>query len=109
MSDLKDFINVEAAVAAFGEPVYGFFRQYVAYSSGRKRGQGQHYVSCNSEQVSTSEYLENIEKSKENERSRFFSTSQNRFTRPYWRYEKRVITPGWPQAIKKMIEEMEKL
>ena len=107
MSDLKKLINIEAAIAEFGDPVYGFFRQHVAYSAGRKRGQGCHYVSCESIEIPEQEYRDNVEASKEQERLRFFSHARSPFTKSYWRYEKRVVKPGWPQAIKALIEQME--
>lgn len=108
MSDLRDFIDIEAATAAFGEPQYGFFRQHVAYSSGRKRGAGQHYVSSESIEITEQEYRENVEQAKKNELARFFSNSKKPFRDSYWRYEKRVVTPGWPQVMQKMIEEFTK-
>jgi len=105
---LNSLVNVEAATALFGEPQYEFIRQHVAYSHGRNRSQGQHYVSCDAIQISEQEYRENIEAANEKELARFYSNPEKRFTQSYWRYEKRVLVPGWPQAIKKMIEEMEK-
>ena len=110
MSDvtLESIVNVPLAKSLFGEPVYGYFRRHVAYSSGRKRGQGHHFVSCDSIPVTEQEYRENVDKSKATEHLRFFSDAKNPFRESYWRYEKRVVTPGWPQVIKNMIEEMEK-
>lgn len=108
MSELSRFINIDAAIKELGEPQYGFFRVHVAYSSGRKRGLGQHFASSESIPISEEEYRLHIEQANEKERARFFSNPKKPFRESYWRYEKRMVVPGWPQAIAKMLAELEK-
>ena len=108
MSDLNRFVNIDAAVKELGEPQYGFFRVHVAYSSGRRRGPGQHFVSCESIPISEEEYRLNIEQANKKELARFYSNPEKPFRESYWRYKKRVIVPGWVQALAKMLNELEK-
>ena len=97
---LSDFVNIDAAKSAFGETEYTYVRIYVRYSSGRKRGAGNHFC-LPPEECTKQEFDAMHADGDKKEIDRFFRAGRPRdpFTESFHRYERRIKTPGWREKL----------
>jgi hypothetical protein len=100
-------VNVEEARKLYGEPEYGYFKQWMQWSPGARRGQAGHYagswVECPQD-----EFEREYDTGRTLEMRRFMkgSNTKDGVRNSYWLYERRLKTPGWVQ---KLIEELKAL
>jgi hypothetical protein len=95
------FCDVAALEAAFGAPAYSYFKEWVqASGAGRNR---RHYGSGYNE-IPKEEYDANHAISRRTETARFMGTHP---VGSFYRYQIRLKTAGWPQALAKQLKEMD--
>ena len=104
---LGGLVNVEEARKLYGEPEYGYFKQWMQWSPGARRGQAGHYagswVECPQD-----EFEREYDTGRTLEMRSFMkgSNTKDGVRNSYWLYERRLKTPGWVQ---KLIEELKAL
>lgn len=100
---VSDFVDVEAAKAAFGEPEYRYVRIYVMHKVSKNKRDRYHLEQAPVE-VTKEEFDAKFEEGRQNELKRFMQ-GPHQFRESFYRYEKVVKTPGWRQKLIELLRD----
>lgn len=95
--------TVDLYRAAHGEPEYRYFKKRIAWVPPSRRGHsGEHVIPIgDGEEIERDEYEANIAEYEKVRREAFL----NKHPKGYWRYDMKMIKPGWRE---RLIEDVER-
>lgn len=93
------FCDIPALVAAFGEPEYSYFKEWVQATG---RGQQRRHYGSGYNEIPKEEYDAHRAQSRKLEMDRFMGRGH---VGSFYRYEIRLKKPGWPQALEKALKD----
>lgn len=97
--EILSVINVEAAKALWGEPVYTPMKCYMGL--GGTRTNPHHIRRMDWREVPEEEYAEHAPLSQKTEHDRFWNHKR---VGSFWLYERRLTKEGWPQKLESALK-----
>lgn len=98
------FFNSASAAAMFGEPKWGYFKQFSRRHSKGRNSREFHHVSGEWIEVSKEEYDKEYPHSRKTDMDRFMGQVR---VGDFWRYRLRMIEGGWITVMEKRLKEIE--